>query len=135
MGIKYLFILYLPLSSSALKIQHTVFKQLARISWQQLAVRRRQILRLLYDLNKIHLKNKTFSSDLAKLESQFMEFQYQVTIMDWNISPESSSLSCLLGWNPSWSSFNSNLLSIIDWNNSPESSCLPCLLGWNPNES
>ena len=52
---------YLCRVSWALKIQHIVFKQMARISWQQLAVRRRQILRLLYDLNKIHLKNKRFS--------------------------------------------------------------------------
>ena len=55
-------------------------------------------------------------------------------MIDWNISPESSSLSCLLGWNPSLFSFNyySKLLTMIDWNISPESSSLSCLLGWNP---
>ena len=55
-------------------------------------------------------------------------------MIDWNISLESSSLSCLLGWNPSLFSFNyySKLLTMIDWNISPESSSLSCLLGWNP---
>ena len=47
-------------------------------------------------------------------------------MIDWNISPESSSLSCLLGWNPSLFSFNyyCKLLTMIDWNISPESSSL-----------
>ncbi|CAH3184490.1 unnamed protein product, partial [Porites evermanni] len=43
-------------------------------------------------------------------------------IGDRSISPGSSCLPRLLGWNPSFSSFN-------------RSSCLPCLLGWNPSLS
>ena len=49
---------YLPLSSPTYFLQTAGYKG---ISSQQLAVRRRQLLRLLKDLNKIRLKNKRFS--------------------------------------------------------------------------
>ena len=45
----------------------TVFQSMARISWQQLSVRRHTYIWRLKDLNKIHVKNKKFSFRQLKI--------------------------------------------------------------------